>query len=726
MKRLVVAWLGLVAVASAHGVIVRGKVTGPLGEPLPGARVQLIQGPKSVADAIAGVDGGYEIRTEFEGRFVLLVAPSAVTRGYAPQIGEPFYGSKESLVTIDVALNRAGITPQVSKLATQVERPVKQLAVVPVRVEADELLTWAEPDILPVREYLLERGAPTAAVETTVDGVEANTLGGMFNLKGISTTTLGVVDSRATLELAGNRLAVNGVSPRGVGPSLVYSGDAGTLGALRNEVEGSYVRGRVDGLAAFSRFGLADAAPNVPSHLITWAGVVGYHVSAGTSLIGRVRYDESVGGLNSPFGFYGVVPQGKVAAQNLLGRADFDTKTAGGWHNEVQYGVVRERGQTYDFATPATGVPVTIVGGNGYAATGTAVFRVLPSRLDTVTNRDAVTYQTDKRFKQWLMVVGKADVDAERGASVLPAGKRTLDRTHAGATVEFDGDVRHRLFYEAAGTVDHAQQMGWTGGPRFGLSYAAVRPGQKWLRGTMLRAQVETRARETSLLEQDAVPGAGAPRQRTMESTVEQNIRGEKLTVRAEYFHAQYSHEFERLAYGAGGMSQTLALRTQGVDVRLRYLPVRRLLVDGGYGYLASLTEQSSEVGLFNPALPKIAIGGLSALRGQRPFGRPPETGYFRVEWSGRKLNAAVQGGFAGKNDGTTGLVQTPGLLLPNRNLSPGYGAVDAHVSYVVAKQVTWFTQMTNLTDDRRTGTLGYVGTPFLLRMGLRVRIGGE
>ena len=47
----------------AHAVIVRGIVTDPLGKPVAGARVQLIQGQKVVAVAITGLDGTFEIRS---------------------------------------------------------------------------------------------------------------------------------------------------------------------------------------------------------------------------------------------------------------------------------------------------------------------------------------------------------------------------------------------------------------------------------------------------------------------------------------------------------------------------------------------------------------------------------------------------------------------------------------------------------------------------------------
>ena len=42
---------------SANAVIVRGTVTDPLGKPVGGARVQLVEGPTAVAFALSGPDG---------------------------------------------------------------------------------------------------------------------------------------------------------------------------------------------------------------------------------------------------------------------------------------------------------------------------------------------------------------------------------------------------------------------------------------------------------------------------------------------------------------------------------------------------------------------------------------------------------------------------------------------------------------------------------------------
>jgi vitamin B12 transporter len=759
MRRTLLA-LALLAAATpaAKAVIVRGKVTTPLGAPMPGARVQLIQGPRSVADTIAGIDGAYEIRTSFSGRFVLLTAPSIVTTGFAPQVSAPFYGSRTSLVTIDIALNNAGITPQTSAQQTGQQTPNKQLATPFTQIPAESLLTHvttiseltATPGAILIQygqtgapANLSLRGAPPQTILSSVDGATANPLGEAFNLASLSTTALAEISPVPALErmatanplaltgASGGELSITPIHATAPGPTLTYTGDAGPFGALHNEAVATYTRRRVDLLGAVSRFDLSNPTPDAPFHLITAAAEAGYHVSAGTSFRATGRYDTSAAALPSPFDLFRLNPEGKAASQDLFASAAFDTVTASVWRNVVRYGMARERGQTYDFFTPSTGLPVTLHGANGYTASGIAAFQPLPSREDRVTDRNELSWLTTYPVRQWVALTGEFRFQEERAADILPSGKTDLGRTHTSAALGLSGDLRHRLFYQTSGFFDYSPLLGFTGAPRLGLTYVPVRPGAKILRGTSLHATAATGTRDPSLLEEAAVPQRlSAPRSRTFDLSVDQNILAQKLTLRATYFHSQFSHEFEPVALSAIAsqpiLSQTLALRTQGFESDLRYQPFQRVLLGAGYSYLAALTERSSETPSVNPTYPSAAIGALTALEGQRPFHRPPQSGFFLAEYSGRTLDASLQGALISRSDASTGLLQTPGLLLPNRNLSPACAALDGNISFVLTRRITVFTQLANLTDNRHLAPYGYLSTPFLIRTGLRIRLGGE
>ena len=742
----------------AHAVIIRGKVTSPLGVPLPGARIQLIQGQRSVSAALAGPDGAYNLESTLGGRFLLLTSPAAFSRGFAPQVGEPFYAGSSDVLTVDIALSPSELTSQISSVPTFLPTPTAQFATDVAQVQADELLTSATffselrhlASVVIVQEgalgtpaTLYARGAPPATLLATANDVTANPLGGAFNVSTTSPSGWAMLSGQPAIELSpganplhaigasGGTLDFHNARAETLHPTLLYTGDAGSRGALHQDAIATLAHNRFDIFAGFSRFDIANAYPGQPFHLVSYAGNVGYHVSAGTMLRIKFRDDLSASGLANPYELYGLVPSGRDANQVILGSATFDTRTISSWHNQLRYGFARLRNQIFDYSTPAQGLPVTLTGANGYTASGIASFIPLPSREDAVTNRDEATYQTDFRWKPWLNLLALAQYQDIRAADILPAQKQTLERTHLSFAGGLQGDIRHRVFYQAAGSFDYSSVYGNIGNPRLGLTYAPIRQGTRKFRGTTLHATGATGTRETSLLEEAAAPTSHLqPRSRTFDVSIDQTILPQRLTARVGYFHSQFSHEFEPIGVSLltahETLSQTLALRSQGIELDLRLQPYQRILLEGGYTYLAALTERSAAVPVFNPVAPILPVGGLTALTGQRPFNRPPYSGFLVAEYSGEKLNISLKGALVSRSDSSTYLIQSTPLLLPNRNLSPGYASLDANISYVLTPHVTLLSQFTNLTDDRHLAPFGYLSTPFVARAGLRIRLGHE
>lgn len=752
-RRLAFLILVVGLVVPARAVTVRGRVTNALGQPLAGARVQLIQlsgGPRNAADTISGFDGSYEILSDASGRFLLLTSPSMYAKQYAPQVGNPFYGGRNDLLQMDVALNAGEITPQLSGLAGLVEMPLKQLSDAPAQVGADQLLTQAgvAPELRPVvgvsilqmgqigtPATLFARGAPVGKL--VVDGVSGEALGGGFNLANVTAAGLAAVASTPAIELSGGANPLYGVDAASgvlsfataraatMHPVLTYTGDAGNLSTVRNDLAFSIVHSRSDALLEFARLNTDNDLPAARIHQVTEAANLGYYISGNMSLRLTLRNDVDAAPMASPYGLYGVAPKTKLANQNLVGGFTFETRTAGDWHNLVRYGLVRERSQARVYQTPATGVPVTITGANGYSAAGSATFLAVPAREDAVTNRDEYGWQTDYRVKSWLNVVGTARYQNERGADLAAATDR-LARGHFSFAVALSGAIKQRVFYEGSGFLDYASDLGIHGGPRVGLTVVPVRPGLRKFRGTSLHGTVATGVREPSVVETAQLDTALTAKSRTFDVGIDQTILPKKLELKASYFHGQYAHETETLAVAPLQLSNALAYRAQGLETEMRYNPAPRLLLVGCYSYLAAVVERSAATAVFNPNLPGVAIGATTALPGARPFGRAPNTGFLAAEYSGAKLAASLKATFAGKSDGTTGLVLNPTLLLPNRDLSPGYGSVDASFSYNMTHALTVFSQFTNLLDARHVAPIGYLSTPFGIRVGVRVRVGRE
>ena len=103
-------------------------------------------------------------------------------------------------------------------------------------------------------------------------------------------------------------------------------------------------------------------------------------------------------------------------------------------------------------------------------------------------------------------------------------------------------------------------------------------------------------------------------------------------------------------------------------------------MVRGGWTYTDAVVQQSFASSALQPAInplfPTVPIGAYSPLVGARPFRIAPNTGYAGVDWNDRRWFVSAMGTFVSRRDDSTFLSDTEfgnTLLLPNRNLDPGY-----------------------------------------------------
>jgi iron complex outermembrane receptor protein/vitamin B12 transporter len=797
---------------TAHAVVVRGAVTDALGKPIPAARVQLIQGPKAVAIGIAGPDGSYEIRYADAGRFVLLTSAA----GFFPGIGQDFYGGTTDVLTQNIVLEPASVREYVTVTATGLPTPVEQTSAAVTLVPASDLATTTgivdtlrqSPgfDVVQTGQAggvtsLFVRGGNSTANQVLIDGIPADDVGGTFDFGTVSSTGLTGLElyrgpNSALYGTDAGASVVNLATPRGTAtrPVLNYSGDAGNFGSYRNEVSVSGTHEKADYLAAFSRFDTANALPLDEYHSGTAVANMGYAIAAGTQARFTLRNADSASGLPGAHDFYGISANGKQGDQDLYSGLTLENRYKGNWHNLVRYGIARKREQakqfsnvgtpiTYNFGTGPCSAPtadcfteyfgkvVTIRGANGYSATGQASFFVPTEDQDS--NRDELYYQSDYSFGRYLTALIGFHYENERGSYVTSYSDEKVQRTNYEYTLQLQGEIKSRFFYSAGGGIEKNHLYGITGAPRLGLSYAPVRPGTKWFRGTLLRANVATGVQEPTLGIQFAslytqlldagdtadiakyhVTAPGPQRSRTYDVGGDQNIRGQKLVLKLDYFRSTFNHQLEGVDSGAlekiFGYSpsvvntvftpylNSLAFRAQGLESEIQYQPFSRLFLRGGYTYLDAAVTQSFSSDAYsdgaannNPNLPGIPIGAEGPLIGARPFRRPPHTGFFAVQYAGSKLIAAFKGALASRSDDSTfldGFDPNFGnsLVLPNRDLDFGYAKLDANFTYAVKPRITVFSQLDNLLSQQHIGPIGYPALPFTARAGLKVRIGGD
>jgi iron complex outermembrane receptor protein/vitamin B12 transporter len=792
----------VVFATAAHAVVVRGRVTTPLGAAVPGARVQLVESGQVIAAAVAGPDGTFEIRTGDGGRFTLLTSAG----GFLPGVGEDFYGGAEDVIAQDPVISTATVRQEVSVTATGIPTPLPQLTAPVSVISADDLATrlgvteamrqTPGVDLVQTGQgggltSLFVRGGNSTANLVLIDGIPADDVGGTFDFGTVSSTGIGRLEiyrgpDSALYGTDAGASVVTLNTPRGttLKPLLTYSGDAGNLHTWRNEGTIGGTARRLDYFGAFSRFDTSNALPRDRYHSSTSAANVGYNFNGDTQLRFTIRDAVSASGLPSAHDFYGVSSDAKQGDQDIYSGITLENRYKSDWHNLVRYGIARKREQAKMFTnqgTPITLFPgfteyfgntVTIRGANGYTATGQASF-FLPNE-DQASNRDQLYYQSDYTFSPKFIALFGFRYDNERGVFNDNdfAEHRTVQRTNFEYNLQFQGQAFGRLFYSAGGAVEKNHLYGIAGTPRIGLAFVPVRPSDRLFHGTKIRANAATGVQEPSLslefaslykqllLASDTADIAkykiGPPvaqRSRNYDVGLEQNIIGEKLVLKADWFH----NVFDRQMEGVSGQSlkqyfgvnipsiftaylNSMAYRASGAELEIEWQLRHRLFVRGGYTYLDASVVQSfagdavaanQGAPTTNPNIPGVAIGAESPLIGGRPFRRPPHTGFFGVDYHRPKFTVALKGAMASRSDDSTfldGFDPNFGnsLILPNRDLDFGYVKMDLGGTYAFSSRITAFTQLENLLNDQHIGPIGFPGLPLTVRAGFKIRVGGD
>ena len=195
----------LIFTTPARAVVVHGVVTDALGRPVPGARIQLIQGPRPVAIGIAGADGSFEVRSTLAGRFVLLTSAPA----FYPGIGQDFFGGFTDQVAQNVVLETSSLQQQVTVTATGMPTPLAQTSSAVTLIPESDLATSIgvvdalrqSPGVDMVETgqaggvtSLFVRGGNSTANQVLIDGITAGDVGGTFDFGTLSTTGLAGIE----------------------------------------------------------------------------------------------------------------------------------------------------------------------------------------------------------------------------------------------------------------------------------------------------------------------------------------------------------------------------------------------------------------------------------------------------------------------------------------------------------------------------------------------------
>ncbi len=448
-----------------------------------------------------------------------------------------------------------------------------------------------------------------------------------------------------------------------------------------------------------------------------------------------------------------------------------------------QYNLWSQAGSgTFDDFGNSYGNYVTITGANGYQVSGQVLMNyagTYPQGYQLVSNRDQLVYQGDYTVTPHLVAQIGFQFEDERGAEPGSSYYLPVERTNYDYRAAVHGDFKTRFFYSLGGDLEHYSLFGTQTTPRAGFSLYALRPRNGIFSGTRVLFNYGDAVREPSLTDQFyslynflATSGGQstiddlhiaplqAPTTRTYEGGVEQSFFSQRLVFRTSFFHNEFGKQIEYVglnlvpqllpgltpeeqqelkeflqetfAYELSINSQ--AFRALGVEATVESGIGRNIFLRGGYTYLDAVVQRSfanNDEDLLGPipTFEGIPVGSTSPLQGARPFRRPPHTAFFTATYSGGKLAGQFTSAFVSRSDdsdflGYSDMNSDNALLLPNRNLDPGFAKLDLGGSYQITRLLGVYAQAENLTNNQHIAPIGFVSLPFNARVGLKIQWG--
>lgn len=577
---------------TSQAVTVHGTITDPVGRPVSGAAVALVQNGKVVLSAISHDDGTYQLTSGTSGQFYILAAG----KSFRQVSTKSFYAGALDSVEQDIVLEPEWVRQSIVVTPTGTPTPQAQVSAAVTKISAldfvnqigfvDTLRQVAGLDVVQSGQHvgvtsIFIRGGNSDSNKVLLDGVPIEDIGGIFDFSGLSTTGIASVEAyRGPNSVLYGSDASAGViaftTPRGSTPfpTLIYSGDAGSFRTYQNQIQLGGTHRKLDYYGGFSDFQTQNAVANDAAHVIAEAANLGFAWSSRTEIRATAHNNDNATGLPGTYAFWGMSNDGKEADQNTYVAADIDHSFSDRWHALVRYGLVRKREESTQWYPAGNlvegnyyGNYTTIRGANGYSTSGQAIMNYAgpyPTVVNSINNRDSLYAQSDYSFTPRMNAVAGFRYEDERGAENEFAYNfaETLERANYDYMLAFNGDIRQRVFYSLGGGIQKNQLFGTTGAPRIGISYYPVRPGKGIFHGTKINFNFAKGVQEPNINDQFGslyaflLANGGQPAQygirpigaedsRAYDGGAEQSLFSERVTLRATYFHNEFGNQVE-------------------------------------------------------------------------------------------------------------------------------------------------------------------------------------
>lgn len=766
-----------------------GKVLDQLGNIIPQADIVLLQGDQEIVHESSNAQGLFELKIPTTGRCSLRVSATGFApQTISSVLMEP--GSTLDLTVSlhigplvqEIVVSATGTAMPESQVGASVSVMDNQEISSLNKIDAlDNLRLIGGVQIVQTGQRggttsLFIRGGESNYNKILVDGVPVNAVGGAFDFAQLSGAGIGsmeVLRGSNSVLYGSDAMSgvVNFISKTGSTefPELQYSVDGGNWGTLRQDVSLGGLIHNFDYFSEFSRFDTQGSVPNSYFHNASINANLGWQLNSTTRVRATVRHANTGLGAPNAYGFYGIADNSWQANHNTYVGATAQQQTTEKWHNIFQFAFSQytslfvnpsPTGEAFDplgFGPNYLGKVVTIHGANGYSAAGPAILDyggAYPQQYPNYEARRSTYAQSDYQFRSNLSGVFGFRYEHENGSG--------FTRNNYSAVMEGHGNIGRRLFATFGVGLEHNSFFGFAASPRVSAAYYLRRPSNAGFFGeTKFKLNYGNGIKEASTLQQASslinllipsqiskynVSPLKPERSRTFDFGVEQGFLKTRSLLGITFFHNQF-HEMisyldpislisigvpAELAYSTpygGAFANATSEHAFGCEVSLKTDLGHGFLVQGEYAYLDAHVEKSFAEPVFNPEFPTIPIGAFAPLKGERPFYRAPHSGSLRLFFTRNRLNAALSSYFIGRNDASTFLYDGyfgSSLLLPNRNLSPGYQKIDLSASYTLKPYLTLYTSIENLLSQHYQSTFGYPALPFGIRSGLKITIGGS
>jgi vitamin B12 transporter len=762
----------------------RGKIVDPLGSRVPDAKVVLLEDEKPIVDAKSDGQGSFSLAIPKEGHYSLRVEAT----GFATQTKPVDIGKDGKTGELTVTLSIGRLAQQVVVSATGFAIPEAQVGASVSVIDSEQIDALNKLDVLENLRLVAgaqvvqtsQRGGATSLYirggesdfnKILVDGIPVNEIGGAFDFAQLSNNG---VDNLEVLRGSNSVLygsdALSGVvnvnSAHGATPipELKYSADGGNFGTLHQDVSlGGLLHG-LDYLSEFSQFQTQGSYQNDYFHNETVSTNVGWQLNPTTGV--RATFRHVATGVGSPNGilFYGISDQAWQTNRNTYGSVSAQQQTTEKWHNSVQLNFAQNNElyvDPFQVGDPSFGNTlgnvVTIRGANGYNVTGQAILDFAGTYPEISPDNEArrsLYAQSDYQFfKDWTGIFGFR-YEHEDGEGFTRDNYSTMLQGH--------GSIAHRLFTTFGVGLEHNSFFGFAATPRVSVAYYVRKPSNAGVFGeTKLKFNFGKGIKEASTFQQSGalvnilspalvtqynVGPVGPERSRTYDFGFEQRLWNGRSLLGITFFDNNFYNLIAFLSPGdliSIGVPPAVANGTptfgayvnatsewsKGFEVESKTDLGHGFLFQGEYTYLDGLVTKAFGDPSFNPLFSTIPIGAFAPLEGNRPFLRAPHSGSLALFYNHKKFGGALSGYLVGRRDDSTFLSDANfgnTMLLPNRNLAPGYQKFDLSVSYSLTHCAKIYTGIENLFSQHYQPALGFPAAPFEIRAGMTFIIGGE